>query len=78
MKVYERGCIDPCFDFDASLRRVVSFTPLPLYPRGKMLQYPLDIRLGGPQRSSERYGKVKILDLKVLASRSLDHPARSQ
>jgi hypothetical protein len=28
---------------------VVSFTPLPLYPRGKSPRYPLDRRLGGPQ-----------------------------
>jgi hypothetical protein len=30
-------------------RCTVSFTPLPLYPRGKSLQYAFDKRLGGPQ-----------------------------
>jgi hypothetical protein len=37
----------------------VSFTPLALYP-----WYPLDMRLGGPQNRSERYGEVKNLDPK--------------
>jgi hypothetical protein len=41
--------------------RVVSFTPLPLYPRGKSPRYPLDRRLGGPQRQSGQSGEVKIL-----------------
>jgi hypothetical protein len=31
---------------------VVSFTPWPLYLRGKIPQYPLDRRLGGPQSQS--------------------------
>jgi hypothetical protein len=35
---------------------VVSFTPLPLYPRGMSLWYPLDRRLGGPQNRSGRGG----------------------
>jgi hypothetical protein len=33
-------------------RWVVSFTPLPLYPRGKSPRYPLDRRLGEPQSRS--------------------------
>jgi hypothetical protein len=36
---------------------VVSFTPRPLYRR-----YPLDMRLGGPQSRSGRYGEITILD----------------
>jgi hypothetical protein len=36
---------------------VTSFTPLPLYTR-----YPLDRRLGGPQRWSGRRGEKKIRD----------------
>jgi hypothetical protein len=39
-----------CFlDLFTSWRWVVSFTPRPLYPRGKSLQYPLDRKLSGPQ-----------------------------
>jgi hypothetical protein len=39
---------------------VVSFTPMPLYPRGKSLRYPLDRRLGGPQSRSGRLREEKI------------------
>jgi hypothetical protein len=51
MKTYGGSvCIDPHFlDLGISWRWVVSFTPLPLYPRGKSPQHPLDRRLGGPQ-----------------------------
>jgi hypothetical protein len=39
-----------CFlDLGTSWRWVISFTPLPLNPRGKSHQYPLDRRLGVPQ-----------------------------
>jgi hypothetical protein len=38
-----------------SWRWVVSFTPLPLYPR-----YPFYRMLGGPQSQSGRYGEVKM------------------
>jgi hypothetical protein len=37
---------------------VVSFTPLPFYPRGTSPLYPLDWRLGGPQ---SRSGEEKIV-----------------
>jgi hypothetical protein len=33
---------------------VISFTLLPLYPRGNSLRYPLDMRLGGHQSRSGR------------------------
>jgi hypothetical protein len=36
---------------------VVSFTPLPLYPRRKSPRYPLDRRLGGPQNQCENCGE---------------------
>jgi hypothetical protein len=39
---------------------VVSFTPRPLYPRGKSPWYPLDRWLGGPQSRSELGGEEKI------------------
>jgi hypothetical protein len=58
MKAYRSGCIDPhCLDLGTSLRWVVNFTPLPLYPRGKSPRYPLDRRLGGPQSQSGRLGE---------------------
>jgi hypothetical protein len=43
-------------------KRVVSFTPLPLYSRGKSPCYPLDRRLGGPQSRFGQYQEVKIID----------------
>jgi hypothetical protein len=39
---------------------LVSLTPLPLYLRSKLPSYPLDRRLGLPQRRSGRYGEVTI------------------
>jgi hypothetical protein len=38
---------------------VVSFTPRPLYPQGKIPWYPLDRRLGRPQSRSGRGGEEK-------------------
>jgi hypothetical protein len=38
---------------------VVSFTPRPLYPQGKIPWYPLDKRLGGLQSRSGRGGEEK-------------------
>jgi hypothetical protein len=35
----------------------VSFTPLPLNPRGNIPQYSLYTRLGGPQSRPERCGE---------------------
>jgi hypothetical protein len=35
-----------------------SFTPRPLYPRGKSPLYPFDRRLGGPQTSGEKKNPV--------------------
>jgi hypothetical protein len=40
-------------------RWVVSFTPRPLYPRGKSSLFPLDRRLGGPQSQSGCCGEEK-------------------
>jgi hypothetical protein len=40
-------------------RWVVSFTPRPLYPKGKSPWYPLDRRKGGPQSESGRGGEEK-------------------
>jgi hypothetical protein len=50
-------------DISIGWREVVSFRPLPHYPRGKNLWYPLDRRLRGPQRRSGCYGQEKNLAL---------------
>jgi hypothetical protein len=67
----------------SALVGVVSFTPLPLYPRGKSPWYALDRRLGRPQSQSGRLGEDKILapprdsnsdpsDVQPVASRYID------
>jgi hypothetical protein len=50
-------------DFGSRWKKVVSFTPLLLYPRRKSLRYPFDKRLGGPQSRSGRRGEEKNLAL---------------
>jgi hypothetical protein len=60
--VRRSGRINPSFlDLGTSFRWVVSFTPLPLYPRGNSPPYPLGRRLGGPQSRSGRHGGLKTL-----------------
>jgi hypothetical protein len=60
---WESGCIDPrILDLGTSWRWVVSFTPRPIYLRGKSPRYPLDRRLSGPQNRSGERGEEKILD----------------
>jgi hypothetical protein len=61
LKQRRRGRIDPRFlDLDTSYRWMISFTPLPLYPRRKSTRYPLDRRLSEPKCKSGRHGEVKI------------------
>jgi hypothetical protein len=46
------GGVDVCihvFMTSALVRGVVTFTPQPLYPRGKSFRYPLDMSLGSPR-----------------------------
>jgi hypothetical protein len=52
--------LHPFFDLRIRRRWVVSFTPQPLYPRGKSPWYPLDRRLVGLQCQSGRGGEKKI------------------
>jgi hypothetical protein len=62
MKTFGNIYVHPRFlDLGTSWRRVVSFTPRPLYPQGKNPQYPLD-RLGGPKNRLGRREEEKILD----------------
>jgi hypothetical protein len=48
-------------DLGTMWRRVVRFTPRPLYPWGNRPRYPLGRRLGGAQSRSRRYGEEKSL-----------------
>jgi hypothetical protein len=60
--VWGSGCIDPRFlELGTSWSWVVSFTPRPLYHRGKRPRYALDRRLDETQSQSRRLEKVKIL-----------------
>jgi hypothetical protein len=54
------GIAPRILDLGTRWRWVVSFTPRPLYPRGKSPWYPLDRRLGGPQSRYGRGGERKI------------------
>jgi hypothetical protein len=55
---------------------VVSFTPLPLYSRGKSTRYPLDRSLGGPQSRSGRSGEGKKSSIAENRSRTFQPVAR--
>jgi hypothetical protein len=46
-------------DLGTRWKWVVSFTPRPLYPKGKNPWYPWDRTLGGPQSRSGRAGEEK-------------------
>jgi hypothetical protein len=60
-------------------RWVVSFTPRPLYPHGKIPWYPLDRRLGGPQSRSGRGGEEKNSQPPAgNRTSNPNHPVRSQ
>jgi hypothetical protein len=62
MKTYwgKRSIAPRILDLGTRWRWVVSFTPRPLYPQGKRLRYPLDMRLGGPQSRSGHDGEETI------------------
>jgi hypothetical protein len=49
--------------FGTRWRCVVNFTPRPLYPRWKSLQYQLDRRLGRPMSRSQRCDEINLLSL---------------
>jgi hypothetical protein len=78
--VWGSGCIDPSFlGLGTSWRRVVSFTPLPLYPRGK--SPPGTHRIGGwvgPRAGLDDVEKGKFLTLGGLELRPLSRPVCSQ
>jgi hypothetical protein len=72
------GMAPRIFDFSTRWRRVVSFTPRPLYPQGKSPWYPLDRRLRGPQSRSGRGGEEKNFQSPPgIEPYNLDRPDRS-
>jgi hypothetical protein len=65
-------------DLGTRWRRMVSFTPLPLNPRGKGSRYPLDRRPARPQSRSGHCGEEKnLLSLPGIVPRVLGRPANS-
>jgi hypothetical protein len=73
------GCKDPNFlDLGTSWRWVVSFSPLPLFPRGKSPRYPLERIWVDPRAGLDDGEKRKFLTLPGLELRPLGRPARSQ
>jgi hypothetical protein len=58
-RVAERRYQSTILGFGIRWRWVVSFTPLPLYPRVKNPRYPLLRRLGGPRADLEAVGVEK-------------------
>jgi hypothetical protein len=75
MKAYwgSGGIASGILDLGTRWRWVVSFTHPPLYPQGKSLWYPLDVRLGGPQ---SRYGRGSEKFPASAGSRTPDHQGR--
>jgi hypothetical protein len=74
-----RGCIDPRFlDLGTSWGWVVSFTPWPLFTRGKSSRYLFDRRLGLPQNRCERHGEEKIIAPNGTRTPTLGRPAHRQ
>jgi hypothetical protein len=58
---------------------VVNFTPRPLYPSAKSPRYPLDRRLGGPQRrSGHDFEEKNSQPPPGIEPRSSDYPAHTQ
>jgi hypothetical protein len=58
MKTYgERRYSTTILDLGTRWRWVVSFTPRPLYSRGKSPRYSFNRKLGGPRSQSGRYGE---------------------
>jgi hypothetical protein len=66
------GSVDPHFhDLGTNWRRIVGFTPRPLYPQGKSPRYPLDRRLWGPRSDLDDVEKIKFLTVPELELRPL-------
>jgi hypothetical protein len=76
--IWGSGCIDPRFlDLGTSWRWMVSFTPRPLYLRGKSPRYPLDSWLGGPKNRPRRRGENSWLYRECNSDPSVVQPVAS-
>jgi hypothetical protein len=60
------------------LRRMVSFTPRPLYPLGKSLMYPFNRRLIGPIRGSLDAVEERKIAIQPVACRNTDSAIPAQ
>jgi hypothetical protein len=65
---YKRLCYE--MGYSSTILDCGTFTPLPLYFRGKSTRHPLDRRLGGPQSQSERCGVERNLVLAGIGAGS--------
>jgi hypothetical protein len=72
--MWEWSYISAILDLGNRWRRVASFTPSSLYPRGKDSQYQLSRRLGGPQSQAGHYEEENIL---LCQESNPGRPARS-
>jgi hypothetical protein len=79
MKTYwGSGGITPhILDFGTTWRKVLSFTPRPLFSRSQNPRYPLDRRLGGPQSRSGRGDEERKSHNYPRRESNPDRPARS-
>jgi hypothetical protein len=73
----ERRYSSSILDLGTRWRRMVGFTPRPLYSRGNFLRYPLDRRLVEPQSRSGRCGEEENLAPAGIPSPAVQPAARS-
>jgi hypothetical protein len=71
---WSEGIALPILDLGTRWKWVASFTPRPLYPQRKILLYPLDRRLGGPQSRSGGGGEEKNSQLLPELKPPVIHP----
>jgi hypothetical protein len=70
--VWGSGCIDPhILDIGTTWKWVVSFTPRPLYPRGKSPRNSLDKMLGGLQSRSGSCGENSSVWFEVFTAATM-------
>jgi hypothetical protein len=78
METYgEWGYSSTVFELSTWRRRMVSFTPLLLYPQRKSPPYTLHRSLGRPQCRTGRCGEKNLLTLPAVEPQFLCHPAHS-
>jgi len=60
---WKRGIAPPILDLGTRWEKLGRFTPCPFYLCRKNPLYPLNRRLGGPQRQSRHFGEMKVFFL---------------